>query len=38
MTTMQINSHSFDRMNIRLSGREKAQVINAIIPMVLLSY
>jgi hypothetical protein len=30
MTTMQINSHSFDRMNIRLSGREKAQVINAI--------
>ena len=30
MATMQINSHSFDRMNIRLSGREKAQVINAI--------
>ena len=27
---MTINSHAFDRMDIRLSGREKAQVINAI--------
>lgn len=30
MGDMTINSHAFDRMNIRLSGREKAQVINAI--------
>ena len=30
MGDMTINSHAFDRMDIRLSGREKAQVINAI--------